>query len=180
MYILLLVVLPGALALGGCASSRFTSSGDEQFPPWHGEVAVLERLPPEGTYRLVGVVTVSGVALTSDTRMFDDLRALAAERGANAVVPQSPIRDRQTGDGGEERALAAYAIRRGRWIRASRATASISRTAGARARLTGWRKGTSRASVSARRRRRGLWLADGQRRQASAVAAWAAVNPYSE
>ncbi len=111
LYILLLAVLPGALVLGGCASSRFTSSGGEPLAPWHGEVQVLERLPPEGTYRLVGVVSVSGVALTSDARMFDDLRALAAERGANAVVPQGPIRDRATG-GGEERALAAYAIRR--------------------------------------------------------------------
>ena len=112
LYILLLAVLPGALVLGGCASSRFTSSGGEPLAPWRGEVQVLERLPPEGTYRLVGVVSVSGVALTSDARMFDDLRARAAERGANAVVPQGPIRDRATGGGGEERALAAYAIRR--------------------------------------------------------------------
>jgi len=112
MYIPLVALLPLVLALGGCASSKFTASGSERFAPWRGEVTVLERLPPEGTYRLVGVATVSGVTLTSDERMFDDLRALAAEHGANAVVPQGPIRDRATGGGGEERSLAAYAIRR--------------------------------------------------------------------
>lgn len=106
LYILLL-----ALLLGGCASARFTESGGERLAPWRGEVRVLDRLPPEGSYRLLGVVTVSGVALTSDERMFENLKDLAARRGANAVVLQSPIRDRRTGDGGEERTLAAYAIR---------------------------------------------------------------------
>ena len=98
--------------LAGCASSNFTASGDEPLPPWEGEVQVLDRLPPEGTFRLLGVVIVRGVKLTSDERMFDQLKERAADRGADAVVPQGPIRDRPTGDGGTDRALAAYAIRR--------------------------------------------------------------------
>jgi len=107
-YILALAL---TLLLGGCASPRFTPSGVERFPPWEGEVQVLERMPAQGSYRLLGVVMVSGVALTSDERMFDDLRKVAAENGANAVVPQGPIRDRPS-DGGTERTLAASAIRR--------------------------------------------------------------------
>jgi hypothetical protein len=101
-----------ACLLAGCASSSFNASSNDLPPPWEGEVEVLERLPAQGTYRLLGVVFVKGVNLTSDERMFEQLADRAAERGADAVVPQAPIRDRPTGEGGTDRTLAAYAIRR--------------------------------------------------------------------
>jgi hypothetical protein len=100
-------------ALTACASSDFRASGaGEALPPHEGPVAVLSRLPPPGTYRLLGIVTVNGVRLTSDERMFEQLTERAAARGADAVVPQGRIRVRPTTEGGEQRTLAAYAIRR--------------------------------------------------------------------
>jgi hypothetical protein len=109
----LLHMLVAALLLAGCSETRFTPSAGGQAPaPHQGPVALLEQLPPEGSYRLLGVVKVTGVRLTSDARMYDDLRERAAASGANAVVPQGPIRDRPTRDGGTQRALAGWAIQR--------------------------------------------------------------------
>ena len=96
--------------LSGCASSSFERAGSNTLPPYAGEVALLEGLPAPGSYQLIGVVIVRGVRLTSDKRMYQQLKELAAERGANAVVPQSAIKNRATSDGGEERRLAGYAI----------------------------------------------------------------------
>lgn len=100
----LLAVVLGA----GCASSSFSPAGSETFAPYDGEVTVLERLPAAGEYRLIGIVTVHGVNLSSDERMFDQLKERAAARGADAVVPQGKIRERA---GGDQRVLAAHAIR---------------------------------------------------------------------
>lgn len=97
-----------ALLLAGCASSSFSPSGERVFPPHTGPVTVLERLPAAGEYELVGIVTVHGVNLSSDARMFEQLKERAAARGADAVVPQGKIRERA---GGDERVLAAHAIR---------------------------------------------------------------------
>lgn len=105
----LLVVLS---LLAGCASPQFNRSGLDDHGSHVGAVEVLDKLPTPGSYDLVGVVVVRGVGLTSDERMFDQLRAQAAERGADAVVPQGEIRNRPTTEGGEERRLAGYAIRR--------------------------------------------------------------------
>lgn len=101
-------LLAAALLLAGCASASFRAAGGEPLAPYRGEVRVLDRLPPAGQYRLVGIVTVHGVNLSSDARMFEQLKQLAAARGADAVVPQGGIRERA---GGDERVLAAHAIR---------------------------------------------------------------------
>lgn len=105
---LLAAVLFMVLLVSGCASSDFSPAGSETFAPYDGEVKVLDRLPAAGEYRLVGIVTVHGVNLTSDKRMFEQLQQRAAARGADAVVPQGKIRERA---GGDERVLAAHAIR---------------------------------------------------------------------
>ena len=104
----ILRLLAVSLLLAGCASSDFRPAGDVAAAPYRGTVRVLDRLPPEGTYQLVGIVTVRGVNLSSDARMFDQLKSRAAAQGADAVVPQSEIRERA---GGDERVLAAHAIR---------------------------------------------------------------------
>jgi hypothetical protein len=96
------------LLLAGCSSAEFEPSGVVAPAPYKGEVKVLDRLPPDGSYQLVGIVTVRGVNLSSDERMFEQLKARAAEQGADAVVPQGRIRERA---GGDERVLAAHAIR---------------------------------------------------------------------
>ena len=98
--------------LAACAEDEFRASGLDSFPPHEGPVQVLAQLPQPGSYDLVGVVVVRGVGFTSDERMFEQLRAMAAERGADAVIPQGPIRNRPKTEGGEERRLAGYAIRR--------------------------------------------------------------------
>lgn len=105
-------IITVTIFLTGCASSSFAPNAGTRLVPWEGEVTRLARLPAEGSYLLLGVVTVKGVALTSDERMFDALEERAAAQGADAVVLQGAIRDRPTGESGDERSLAAYAIRR--------------------------------------------------------------------
>ena len=109
LYVTYLTVL-GLLC--GCASSEFSPRRDVRAPPYSGEVAVLERMPAVGSYKALGIVIVRGVALSSDERMFDELKERAAAQGADAVVLQAPLRTEDNGDGGENRRLAAYAIRR--------------------------------------------------------------------
>lgn len=110
MRILALIAL--TVVLAGCASSEFTQSSAQKYPPFEGEVELLQTRPAPGSYELLGVVMVRGVGLTSDERMYKQLRELAAERGADAVIPQGEIRNRRTTEGGEERRFAGYAIRR--------------------------------------------------------------------
>ena len=109
LYVTILAVL-GLLC--GCASSEFSPRADVRAPPYSGEVAVLERLPAVGSYKVLGIVIVRGVALSSDARMFDRLKERAAAQGADAVVLQAPLRTEDSADGSENRRLAAYAIRR--------------------------------------------------------------------
>lgn len=97
--------------LSACASSSFTSSSNRQFPAWRGEVKVLKQLPPPGRYDLIGIVRIEGPNLASDERMYAQMKSQAAGRGANAVVPQSKIRETELSSGGRQRVLAAYAIR---------------------------------------------------------------------
>ncbi len=98
--------------LAGCATSEFRESQAPKYPPYEGRVELLESRPAPGSYELLGVVMVRGVGFTSDERMYNQLKALAAERGANAVIPQGEIKNRRNTEGGEERRLAGYAIRR--------------------------------------------------------------------
>jgi hypothetical protein len=108
------LLLCTAAALGGCASQEFKQSGLQTYPPYEGEVTQLDKLPAPGSYILLGVVVVRGVALTGNDEMYEQLKEQAAARGADAVVPQGKIKDRPTHEGGEQRRLAGYAILRNR------------------------------------------------------------------
>ena len=103
------IVLGALFLLCGCASTQFSPSGETRLAPYPGEVQVLERLPAKGSYEMLGVFIVRGVNLTSDERMFEQLKERAAAQGADAVVPQGAIRENEIS---QERRLAAYAIRR--------------------------------------------------------------------
>ena len=110
-FIKLVAVLAIGLGLSACTSQSFTSSSSKQFSPWTGDVQVLKKLPLAGTYVLIGVVKIEGSKYTSDDRMYDNMKAKAAERGADAVVPQAKIKSQIISSGGTRRILAAYALR---------------------------------------------------------------------
>lgn len=99
--------------LGACTNpARFTpASSSQNFPPYEGEVRVLENLPNSSQYQRVGVVIVEGVLLTKDASMVDAVKNEAADNGANAVVMQSAIKVTKNSDGSTRRTLAAWAIR---------------------------------------------------------------------
>ena len=100
-------------AISGCTSPATfqPASRSEEFPPYEGEVRVLENLPPSNQYKRVGVVIVEGVLLTKDAAMVASVKKKAAAKGANAVVMQSKIKVTKNHDGNTTKKLAAWAIR---------------------------------------------------------------------
>ncbi len=100
-------------AISGCTSPATfqPASRSEEFPPYEGEVRVLENLPPSNQYKRVGVVIVEGVLLTKDAAMVASVKKKAAAKGADAVVMQSKIKVTKNHDGNTTKKLAAWAIR---------------------------------------------------------------------
>lgn len=100
-------------AISGCTSPATfqPASGSEEFPPYEGDVRVLENLPPSNQYKRVGVVFVEGVLLTKDASMVASVKKKAAAKGADAVVMQSKIKVIKNSDGSTTKKLAAWAIR---------------------------------------------------------------------
>ena len=100
-------------AISGCTSPATfqPASRSEEFPPYEGEVRVLENLPPSNQYERVGVVIVEGVLLTKDAAMVASVKKKAAAKGADAVVMQSKIKVTKNHDGNTTKKLAAWAIR---------------------------------------------------------------------
>jgi len=110
-FIAALALALALVLLNACASSTFSPSSSRQYPAFQGEVKVLKQLPAPGSYALIGIVRVEGPYLASDDRIYAQMKAQAAARGANAVVPQSAIKTQDVSSGGKLRILAAYAIR---------------------------------------------------------------------
>jgi len=109
-----LAVIWAALLLAACASASYApSSGGPRLAPYRGEVEVLKRLPPHGSFTRVGVVQVEGNDFTSQWMMMRQLKQVAAARGADAIVLQAPLGnpDFYTKEGAK---IAAWAIRRNR------------------------------------------------------------------
>lgn len=100
-------------AISGCTSPATfqPASRSEEFPPYEGEVRVLENLPASSQYKRVGVVIVEGVLLTKDAAMVASVKKKAAAKGADAVVMQSKIKVSKNHDGNTTKKLAAWAIR---------------------------------------------------------------------
>ena len=100
-------------AVSGCTSPATfqPASGSEEFPPYEGDVRVLENLPPSNQYKRVGVVFVEGVLLTKDAAMVASVKKKAGAKGADAVVMQSKIKVIENSDGSTTKNLAAWAIR---------------------------------------------------------------------
>lgn len=110
---LLIVAMAAMVVMAGCASpAKFQpSAGGESFPPYEGEVRVLENLPPSDQYTRIGIVRVEGVLLTKESEMMSKLKDKAADKGANAIVMQSAMKVIKNSDGSTTRKLAAWAIR---------------------------------------------------------------------
>ena len=100
--------------LAACSTAEFRPSPSApRYPAHRGAVEVLRALPAAGTFVQLGVVIARGVRLTEDEKMMRDLRAAAAENGADAIVLQSEeTKVRVNQDGSQSRFIAAWAIRR--------------------------------------------------------------------
>ena len=111
--LLLAALIVIAAAIAGCASPATfqPSSGGQNFPPYEGEVRVLENLPSSDQYTRIGIVKVEGVLLTKEAEMVAKIKEKAADKGANAVVMQSAMKVTKNSDGSTTRRLAAWAIR---------------------------------------------------------------------
>ena len=101
-----------AVLLGACATTEHTSIPTAPtYPPFTGEVQVLDAMPPSGTYERLGVVIARGPDITRDATLRKTLLKQAGEQGANAVVLQGPVQTSPNADGKSEKRLAAWAIR---------------------------------------------------------------------
>lgn len=110
-YVLLFAGL--AVVLAGCTGARFQpAAGAKAYPPYRGEVAVLEDFPAPGSFERLGVVVVDGTEQTADARLRARLLEEAARRGANAVVLQGKIKLAPYRDGALQKRLGAFALRR--------------------------------------------------------------------
>ncbi len=107
-----LMVMALAIAIGGCTSpAKFRPATGEKFPPYEGEVRLLENLPAPGQYRRIGVVVVEGVQLTQEAAMVDVAKRSAAANGADAIIKQAPVKLTKDGAGSVKKTLAVWAIR---------------------------------------------------------------------
>ena len=81
-----ILILGFLLLLASCATAEFVpSESGLRFPPWSGEVRVLDQMPKTGFER-VGVVTARGGVVHGTDELTRALKARAAEQGANAIV----------------------------------------------------------------------------------------------
>jgi hypothetical protein len=110
LMVLMAVIIAG---VGGCTTPATfqPASRSEAFPPYEGDVRVLQNLPSSNQYKRVGVVFVEGVLLTKDASMVASVKKKAAANGADAVVMQSKIKVIKNPDGSTTKKLAAWAIR---------------------------------------------------------------------
>jgi len=103
-----------ALLLAACSSASYAPSTDRPgLAPYRGEVAVLERLPPPGSFLRVGIVVTEGGDLTNRSMLMRRLKKEAAARGADAIVLQTPARNPDL-YAKKDAKFAAWAIRRKR------------------------------------------------------------------
>lgn len=74
-----------ALFLYGCATSKFTQTG-EIYPAYNGPIKVLTELPKDLAYVEIGWVASSGGNIHEWTDLIEAMQKKAATKGANAIV----------------------------------------------------------------------------------------------
>jgi hypothetical protein len=118
---ILLVFSLMVLYLVGCATSKFTQTG-EIYPPYKGVVKVLTEPPKNKKYTEVGWVASSGGMIHEWTDLIEAMQMKAASKGANAIILKQA--DKNTGSmvtynpqfgliggSGTQKSLMAIAIR---------------------------------------------------------------------
>ena len=102
-----------SLLLAACTSAEFNRNADAPaYPPYKGEVEVLEVLPPPDRFERLGVVLVTGGDAGTKNALLRDLKKAAAANGANAIMLQrDTVQERGTRGVGTQTRLAAWALR---------------------------------------------------------------------
>lgn len=72
--------------LAGCTTTRFMNIGDTTYPPYDGEVQVIDVHPEGVEYEVIGIVSVGGPWETSHEQLLQQVKEVAAQHGADAVM----------------------------------------------------------------------------------------------
>ena len=81
----LIALLIAASLMAGCATVRFTATGDPQSP-YQGPVKILKAYPDDNDYLEIGWVSADGDFNTPWSELLGLMQKEAASRGANAIV----------------------------------------------------------------------------------------------
>lgn len=83
VYLLMLII--AVFIVSGCATSKFTKTG-EVYPPYEGPVKVLTERPEGQQYVEVGWVSSNGGDFHEWTDLIEAVQRKAATNGANAII----------------------------------------------------------------------------------------------
>ncbi len=84
-FSIVIVLVIAILMIAGCATVRFTPTGDS-YPPHAGSVKILKAYPSEGDYTEIGWVSADGDFNTPWSELLGLMQKEAASHGANAIV----------------------------------------------------------------------------------------------
>ena len=93
LFILTIVIL----FLAGCATSKFTQTG-EAYPPYEGPVKVLTEAPKDKKYVEVGWVASSGGMIHEWANLIEAMQKKAASKGAKAIILNQADKTKQQHD----------------------------------------------------------------------------------
>ncbi len=106
--VLNVIAIIALAVLSGCATANFEKVGRTAYPPYEGEVRIIDT-PLEGiNYEVVGIVTVDDPYGSHD-KVINRMKKLAAQNGADAIIMCSGKDCLETGD--QDTNMAAPAVR---------------------------------------------------------------------
>lgn len=83
--VLTMITIIVILALYGCTTGNFLKNGNTTYPPYNGDVKILDT-PLEGVnYEVIGIVSVDG-PLDTQYDLIKLMQKVAAQNGANAII----------------------------------------------------------------------------------------------
>jgi len=119
---MLFVLTVAVLFLAGCATSKFTQTGETYPSSYEGPVKVLTEPPKDKKYVEVGWVASSGGMIHVWTDLIKAMQKKAASKGANAIILNQADKTNSSmvtynqqfgliGSSGTQKSLMAIAIR---------------------------------------------------------------------